>query len=186
MQQSENVSFVQLLKRIAKEERESADCCNVLTGVVTKVNPLEIKISPKITLTDDFLVLCRNVTNHNISVSLNIDTGSASIEHTHGVDITSQTGGSTNHSHTVNFDSQMGGKEAPDHKHGVSGSTSSVNISHTHEVTGATQSAGGSHSHKVNGTFTATVNNALKKGEKVLLVMANGGQVYYVIDRVVI
>jgi hypothetical protein len=61
-----------------------------------------------------------------------------------------------------------------------------VDISHTHGVVGATQSAGGSHSHKVKGRMTVTVHNALKKGEKVLLMMEDGGQTYYVIDRVVV
>lgn len=186
MQQSENVSFVQLLKRIAREERESADLCNVLIGTVTSANPLKIKISQKIVLDEDFLVLSRNVTDYNTDVSLDVGTDSVSISHTHDVNFTSQVGGSTDHAHGVNIESQLGGKPAPDHKHTVTGNTSSVDISHTHGVVGATQSAGGSHSHKVKGRITVTVHNALKKGEKVLLVMANGGQVYYVIDKVVI
>lgn len=130
MQQSENVSFVQLLKRIAKEERESADLCKVLTGVVTKAKPLLIKISPKITLSDDFLVLCRNVTDYKVELSVDW---------------------------------------ATENKGG-----------------GAGEAAFSSHSHDIKGKKEATVHNALKKGDKVLLVMANGGQVYYVIDKVVI
>jgi hypothetical protein len=35
-------------------------------------------------------------------------------------------------------------------------------------------------------TKEITVKNGLKKGEKVLLGMENGGQTYFVIDRVVI
>lgn len=130
MQQIENVSFVQLLKRIAKEERESADLCKVLTGVVTKAKPLSIKISPKITLSDDFLVLCRNVTDYKVELSVDW--------------VTENKGG------------------------------------------GAGEAAFSSHSHDIKGKKEATVHNALKKGDKVLLVMADGGQVYYVIDKVVI
>ena len=186
MPQSENASLLQILKRIAREERESADLCNILIGTVTSANPLKIRISQKIELDEDFLVLSRNVTDYNTDVSLDVNTDSVSIAHTHGVDFTSQTGGSTNHVHGVNIESQLGGKPDPDHKHTVTGNTSSVDISHTHGVVGVTQSAGGSHSHKVKGRMTVTVHNALKQGEKVLLMMEDGGQTYYVIDRVVV
>jgi hypothetical protein len=108
MPQNENASFLQVLKRIAREERESADLCKVLIGTVTSANPLKIKISQKIELDEDFLVVCQNVTDHTQKIVLD----------------------------------------------GV-----------TKEI---------------------TVKNGLKKGEKVLLGMENGGQTYFVIDRVVI
>lgn len=130
MPQSENASLLQILKRIAREERESADLCDFLIGTVTKANPLKIKISQKIELDEDFLVLCRNVTDYKVELSVDW---------------------------------------ATENKGG-----------------GAGEAAFASHNHDIKGKKEVTVHNALKKGDKVLLVMANGGQVYYVIDKVVI
>lgn len=41
-----------------------------------------------------------------------------------------------------------------------------------------------SHKHSVNGTKTMTINNALKKGDKVALIRKTGGQSYYILDRI--
>lgn len=42
-----------------------------------------------------------------------------------------------------------------------------------------------SHNHEIKGTKTLTINNALKQGEKVVLIRKKGGQEYLVLDRVV-
>lgn len=41
------------------------------------------------------------------------------------------------------------------------------------------------HNHPVKGTKSVIINNALKKGEKVVLIRKKGGQEYLVLDRVV-
>lgn len=41
------------------------------------------------------------------------------------------------------------------------------------------------HTHGYTGTKTFTINNALKQGEKVILIRVQGGQKYLVLDRVV-
>ena len=43
-----------------------------------------------------------------------------------------------------------------------------------------------SHSHSISGTHDVTIKNALKKGDKVLLIRQDGGQKFFVLDRVVI
>jgi hypothetical protein len=181
MPQSENASFLQVLKRIAREERESADLCNVLIGTVTSANPLKIKISQKIVLDEDFLVLSRNVTDYNTDVSLDVNTDSVSIAHTHSVSIVSDSALGS-HSHSYSTESGEAGEKP--HSHPVSGETSSVTLSHTHSVNGSTGSAGGSHSHKVKGTINVIVHNALKAGDTVLLLRQNGGQNFIVLDRI--
>lgn len=42
-----------------------------------------------------------------------------------------------------------------------------------------------SHNHNIKGTKTLTINNALKQGDKVVLIRKKGGQEYLVLDRVV-
>jgi len=42
-----------------------------------------------------------------------------------------------------------------------------------------------SHNHSIKGTKTLTINNALKQGDKVVLIRKKGGQEYLVLDRVV-
>ena len=98
-----NSNIVQLVKQIALEAVEASKPCDYRTGVVTGINPLEIKISQTLTLDESFLDLARNVTDFEILV---------------------------------------------------------------------------------NGQMT-TIENALKVGEKVLMIRKSGGQRYTVIDRVV-
>ena len=50
---------------------------------------------------------------------------------------------------------------------------------------GTGESSFASHNHSINGTKTLTINNALKKGDKVILIRKKGGQEYLVLDRVV-
>lgn len=50
---------------------------------------------------------------------------------------------------------------------------------------GSDEASFASHSHSVSGKKEITVHNALKKGEKVILLKKKGGQEYLVLDRVV-
>ena len=49
---------------------------------------------------------------------------------------------------------------------------------------GTSQGADVDHSHSVSGTKTMTIHNALKVGDKVALLRKQGGQSYYILDRV--
>lgn len=49
-------SLTQLIKKIAKEERESSKPCDIATGKVVSISPLKIKVSGKITLSGDFFI----------------------------------------------------------------------------------------------------------------------------------
>ena len=41
-----------------------------------------------------------------------------------------------------------------------------------------------SHNHAITGTKTITIHNALKVGDKVVLIRKHGGQFFYVLDRI--
>lgn len=56
----------------------------------------------------------------------------------------------------------------------------------TEETSGGVGDASfASHNHSIKGTKSIIVNNALKKGDKVVLIRKKGGQEYLVLDRVV-
>ena len=55
---------------------------------------------------------------------------------------------------------------------------------HTHTFTGNTGESAGSHSHRISGLQEVIVKNSLQAGEKVLLLRQQGGQKYFVLDRI--
>lgn len=50
-------SWTQLIKKIAKEEREASKPCTVCSGTVISTTPLKIQMDQKKVLDDDFLIL---------------------------------------------------------------------------------------------------------------------------------
>ncbi len=70
--------------------------------------------------------------------------------------------------------------------HSISITISSESPWQTENTSGGSGEASfASHNHAIKGTKTLTINNALKKGEKVVLMRKKGGQEYLVLDRVV-
>lgn len=51
----DNKNLLQIIKQIAKEERENSMPCDLIFGTVESVTPLQVRISSKITLDRDFL-----------------------------------------------------------------------------------------------------------------------------------
>lgn len=124
-----NVSlFNETIKKLALDAVDSKRPVNILFGTVTKINPLEIKLDSQKVLPQAFLVLCRNVTDHEIQMEVN---------------------------HQV--EKMSGGAKDPSFT---------------------------SHIHQYKGVKPFKVLNALKVGEKVVLLSMQGGQKYLVLDRV--
>lgn len=72
------------------------------------------------------------------------------------------------------------------HSHAFQGRTEwNEAYPHIHAFTGNTGESAGSHSHWVSGVQEVTVKNSLQAGEKVLLIRQQGGQKYFVLDRVI-
>ena len=59
-----------------------------------------------------------------------------------------------------------------------------VNWDTTSDGGGSGEAAFASHNHNVSGTKTMTINNALKIGDKVALLRKQGGQSYFILDRI--
>jgi hypothetical protein len=66
--------LIKLIKRIAVEAVEASKPTNVVFGQVTSASPLKITIEQKITLSSQQLILTRNVTDHEIEMTLDHET----------------------------------------------------------------------------------------------------------------
>lgn len=154
------MSLLDTIKRAAIDAINATNPVNVLYGKVTKINPLEIQVHQKLTLTSEFLILGSNVTDHEVDMTVNHTTGNA----LGNIDL--------NHSHGYSGNTSNSG-ETP-HDHGYSGTTS---------PSGGTRDL--SHSHSYSGKKKFIVHNALKLGEKVILLRVQGGHQFVVLDRVV-
>ena len=66
--------LIKLIKRIAVEAVEASKPTNIVFGQVTSASPLKITIEQKITLSSQQLILTRNVTDHEIKMTLEHET----------------------------------------------------------------------------------------------------------------
>ena len=66
--------LIKLIKRIAVEAVEASKPTNIVFGQVTSASPLKITIEQKITLSSQQLILTRNVTDHEIEMTLDHET----------------------------------------------------------------------------------------------------------------
>ncbi|MFV0520098.1 MAG: DUF2577 domain-containing protein [Lachnospirales bacterium] len=62
--------FNNAIKQIALSVIDSNKPVNVVYGKVTKVSPLEITVDSKLILTEKFLVLCREVTEYEVDMTV--------------------------------------------------------------------------------------------------------------------
>jgi len=69
--------FVQSIKRAAVDAVRAEAPAEVCFGTVTGVDPLEITIDQKLTLTEPFLALCRDVTDYTVEMTAAYETETA-------------------------------------------------------------------------------------------------------------
>lgn len=163
------MEFLKIIKQAALEAQEQGKPTSIMIGTVLGSEPLKIQISQKLILGKEQLILSRNVTDFEVEMTVEHKTEEYKKElntiHNHGV---------------AEFDAQT------THKHidGAMLETDSVTIStaHCHKDSGGIYDL--THSHEYKGRKVFKVHNALKKGEKVIVIRENGGQRFYVIDRV--
>lgn len=150
--------FLADVKRAALEAVIASKPFSLTYGTVTNASPLEISVDQKLTLCAEQLVLTNAVRDYIVEMTVDHAT-----------------------------DAALSGVELA-HSHSYSGTTRSANADeHTHDYSGDTATAGGTnigHSHAYTGRKRFTVHLALKKGEQVLLLRADGGQKYIILDRV--
>lgn len=160
-------SLGEVIKRMAVGANDANAPTSVLFGVVTSVDPLEITVEQKLKLTKEFLVLTKNVMDYTVKVTMDWSTEDKKLkaDHNHTVDVNSNISVSSDIS--PNDDNQK-------ITNNVTGEVSVVVQKEAIDLT---------HNHNINGTKSITIHNALKSGEKVILIQQQGGNSFVVLDK---
>lgn len=66
--------FIECIKQISGDAVQSSYPTEIVFGTVISVNPLQIQISQKLILPEEFLVLSNNVKDHTTEVTINFAT----------------------------------------------------------------------------------------------------------------
>lgn len=152
------LSAIKLVNAMQELIRQSIDVnkfSDISYGTVESIDPLKIKINEYITLEPENIILTNAVKDHEIDVTVSWYTENVKIPK---VD---------NHTHSSGTSSGVSVGVGWSGNASVSASTD-INSEHRHEIKDKKK---------------IIIHNALKKGEKVLMIKAYGGQQYVVIDR---
>ena len=192
--------FTDLLRGIKKAASGTVEADKpvaVIFGTVTNVDPLEISIEQKMTLSGSQLILTRTVKNKFTKLSASFETGSALTTHAHFYRNNTHIK-NIPHTHDMphihDFDGNTGYQipQADDiHYHeyvnvteNITDATQSSDPAHAHEYEGDTEPVDLSHSHGVSLTNSnAVIHDALEVGDEVVLLRMQGGQRFVVIDK---
>lgn len=150
--------LIDIMKRAALDANDNAQLCDLRFGTVVSTSPLKVQITNLFTIPSSALIVPQHLSDYTVSVSMNWDTTSV---------------GNHSHEYSGNTNNTSGGTDM------------SAFESHSHSYSGTTQGAG-SHNHFVSsdGSKTITIHNALKVGDKVALLRKQGGQSYFILDRI--
>lgn len=107
--------LVKAMKRAAVAAQEATKPVYVYFGVVETASPLTVNVEQKMLLDESQLILSRNVTDYMTEVTIQWDTLSENITHTHDVDLTDSNGDT------------------------VQGKTESKTVKHAHDIEGRKQ-----------------------------------------------
>lgn len=158
-------NLLETIQEIIKNTNNSLQLADVLFGTVTSASPLKIQVEQKLELTEEFLVLTKNVVDYTVNVTLNgWNTESASL--------------SNSHTHTGSVDVSVSSEISPNDNDAKINNTVSSNLN----INSATIDL--SHRHTITGTKSITIHNALSRGDKVILIQQMGGQKFVVLDKV--
>lgn len=161
--------LVKTIKKAAIEAVNATKPAEFLFGNVININPLKISIDQKLILGEKQLILCRNVTDFKLDMTVTHETEDYEIN----ID--------TSHNHgEANFNEQT----AHIHKDSLEGLTDIVKIETTHSHNNAGSIFNITHNHNYKGKKTFLVHNRLAVGDEVILLRQQGGQKYIVIDRI--
>lgn len=109
------VGVVKKMQQVAVNAMEASKPVNICFGDVLSVSPLQIDVEQKMILDEAQLILSRNVTDYVTEVTVQWDTFTHKIPHTHNIKLTDSNGDS------------------------VTGKTDTQNVSHSHDIEGRKQ-----------------------------------------------
>lgn len=160
-------NLVEIIQEIVKNTNNSFSLTDILFGTVTNISPLKILLEQKLELSEEFLVLTKNVKDYIVNVTMDWNTETTKLD--------------ANHSHNTNGDILVNSTAE------VSGSTEDIQVAIKNEVNTDISveqaNINLSHNHAVKGTKTITIHNALKAGDRVMLIQQMGGQKFIVLDK---
>ncbi len=163
------VELVKTIKKAAVEAVNATKPTEILFGKVLNKTPLQICVDQKLILGEKQLILCRNVTDFNIEMTISHKTEyyemSIDTAHNHG---------------TASFND----KTIHTHIDSLGGFTNETGIetSHSHDTAGNAFNI--KHNHDYKGKKTFFVHNGLDVGDEVILIRQQNGQKYIVVDRI--
>lgn len=165
---SSYTELLEIIKRASKEVMDASNPAGILFGTVTSVRPLEINVEQKMTLSQEFFILTKNVVDYTVDVTMNWNTETKSLN--------------ANHTHSANGNITVNSKAT------IDPNPESANITIENEVNSnisiEQKNINLSHNHTITGTKSLTIHNSLKVGDKVILIQVQGGQKYIVLDKV--
>ena len=160
-------SLGEVIKKMAVGANDANAPTSVLFGTVTSVEPLEITVEQKLKLTEEFLVLTKNVKDYTVNVTMdwNTETTSLNANHSHSTEVNSN----------ISVSSDIGPND--------------INQKITNNVTGEVsvsveqKNIDLTHKHSIKGTKSIMVHNALKINDNVILIQQQGGINFVVLDK---
>ena len=160
-------NLVETIQEIVKNTNKASDLTSVFYGTVTSTSPLKILVEQKLELTEEFLILTKNVKDYEVDVTIhdwNTETKVMNANHDH----------------------QMSGEISVNSNPTVNPSSVSVSINNTinNSMSVDTRNIDLSHNHLITGRKSITIHNALKNGDKVILIQQQGGQNFVVLDKI--
>lgn len=160
-------SLGEVIKKMAVGANDANAPTSVLFGTVTSVEPLEITVEQKLKLTEEFLVLTKNVKDYTVNVTMdwNTETTSLNANHSHSTEVNSNINVSSDISPNDNNQKITNNVTGE-----VSVSVEQKNINLTHK-------------HSIKGTKSIMVHNALKINDNVILIQQQGGINFVVLDK---
>lgn len=106
--------IIETIKKAALDAIENSSPASVMFGTVTNTNPLEILVEQKLLLTNDFLILTKNVVDYQTEVTVNWSTEQKNLN--------------ANHTHTCNVVS--------DEEVSVTIENQNIDLAHNHTIIG--------------------------------------------------
>ena len=165
---SSYTELLEIIKRASKEVMDASNPTGILFGTVISIEPLEINVEQKMTLSQEFFILTKNVVDYTVNVTMNWSTETRSLN--------------ANHSHTASGEISVNSEAT------MNPNPENASITIQNEVNSniniEQKNINLSHNHAISGTKSLTIHNSLKVGDKVILIQVQGGQRYIVLDKV--
>ena len=160
-------SLGEVIKKMAVGANDANAPTSVLFGTVTSVEPLEITVEQKLKLTEEFLVLTKNVKDYTVNVTMDWNTETTSLN--------------ANHSHSTEVNSNI--SVSSDIYPNDNNQKITNNVTGEISVSVEQKNINLKHKHSIKGTKSIMVHNALKINDNVILIQQQGGINFVVLDK---